>query len=96
MYGVITNVILLKEFMSSSSSISWKLKLPTPNIMVYGETGSIPLSVKIKTCMIHFWIRIVTGKSDKLITMMYNSLLTLYKSEQICISMANIYKTYSW
>lgn len=57
-----------------------RVKTSTSNVMVYGETGSIPLIVTIKLRMINFWMRIVTGKQEKLTRIMYSMLLTLFKN----------------
>ena len=41
---------------------SVKLKKSTGNCMVYGELGRFPIEVAIKTRMIGYWGKIVTGK----------------------------------
>ena len=34
----------------------------TTNVMVYGELGRMPLEMKIKTRIVSFWSKIITGK----------------------------------
>ena len=43
-----------------------KVNSQTANCMVYGETGRTPLDVLIKTRMVCFWHRIITGVNTKL------------------------------
>ena len=61
------------------------MKTSTPNAMVYGETGSPPLVLTIKLKMINFWMRMVIGKQEKLMSKMYRVLLNLFNN--------NVYKS---
>lgn len=38
-----------------------KVKKSTPNCIIYGELGRVPLDVSVKARMIGFWERIVNG-----------------------------------
>ena len=38
----------------------------TTNVMVYGEYGRKPLEIKIKTQIVSFWSKLITGKPTKL------------------------------
>jgi hypothetical protein len=38
-----------------------KVKKCTPNYIVYGELGRVPMSVHINARMLGFWARIVNG-----------------------------------
>lgn len=60
------NITLLENFQLSCLKNVLKVRQNTPNYMVFGETGKIPISVKIKTRMIKYWKHLVTGKSDKI------------------------------
>ena len=42
-----------------------KLKKSTPNVMVYDEFGRYPLEVMIKTRMIKFWCKLLSGNKYK-------------------------------
>ena len=50
----------------------------TCNAMVYGELAKYPVSVHIKTRMLNYWSRLLTGKQVKLCCVMYQCLLKLY------------------
>ncbi len=40
--------------------------------MVYGESGRFPVAIAIKKKMIGYWGRLLTGKSTKLVKLIYN------------------------
>lgn len=40
--------------------------------MIYGELGQHPLEIQIKTRMISYWSRILTGKDTKMTKLIYN------------------------
>jgi hypothetical protein len=48
-----------------------KFKKCTPNCIVYGELGRVPMSVSVKARMIGFWERILTGKREKISRTLY-------------------------
>ena len=50
----------------------------TCNAMVYGELGKYPVSVHIKTRMLNYWSRLITGKQIKFCFVVYQCLLKLY------------------
>ena len=41
--------------------------------MLYGELGRYPIEIVIKT--IGLWVRIITGKQDKFVNIMYQKLI---------------------
>jgi hypothetical protein len=49
----------------------------TPNYIVYGELGRVPMSVHINARMIGFWARIVKGKKEKIYRTLYDILYQL-------------------
>ena len=51
----------------------------TTNVMVYGELGRMPLEIKIKTRIVSFWSKIITGKQTKLSNQTYRLMLQLYE-----------------
>jgi hypothetical protein len=51
-----------------------KVKKCTPNYIVYGELGRVPMSVHINARMIGFWARIVNGKKEKISRTLYDIL----------------------
>lgn len=51
-----------------------RLKVSTPNFMVYGELGRYPLEIDIKVRMISYWCKLIQGKQSKLSTIAYKLL----------------------
>ena len=45
--------------------------------MLYDELGRYPLAITVKTRIINFWKRIITGKPKKFINIIYQKLLQL-------------------
>ena len=66
-----------------------KLKKATPNFMVLGEIGKLPLSITIKLNMLKFWFKLAkasntaTGADAKIAVKMYKSLKDLADSNLI-------------
>ena len=60
-YGAWKMFKFLKEFMHFLRRIT-KTKNSTPHYMLYAELGRHPIDITIKSRMIGFWNRIVTGK----------------------------------
>ena len=52
-----------------------KCRKSTPMYMLYGELGRYPISITIKTRVISFWARIITGKPDKFVNIIYQKLV---------------------
>ena len=63
-----------------------KLSKATPNGMIYGETGTLPLSITINKRMINFWLRIITSDPNKLSFKIYKHIIQLDNS--------NVYSTH--
>ena len=51
-----------------------RLKVSTPNFMVYGELGRYPLEIDIKVRMISYWCKLIQGKQSKVSTIAYKLL----------------------
>ena len=49
--------------------------------MIHGEIGRFPLELQVKTRMIHFWAKILTGKNTKISYKMYEILLYLHNKD---------------
>ena len=47
------------------------VKPTTPNVLVYGELGTIPLHLKIKARVLNFWYGIISGKKDNICYTLY-------------------------
>ena len=48
------------------------LKSSTPSYMIYGELGRYPLEIDIKSRIISFWAKLLSGKELKLSKIIYN------------------------
>ena len=44
---------------------SLKLKLSTPTVMLYLETGYLPIETEVNIKVITFWVNLLTGRQDK-------------------------------
>lgn len=51
----------------------------TCNSMVYGELGKFPVNIHVKYRMLSYWMRILSGKQEKLCVIMYKCLFKLIK-----------------
>ena len=54
------------------------MKSSTPNIMVYGETGTFPIKLDIYRRMISFWTKLTDLESNKLSSYMYTIMYSHY------------------
>ena len=63
------------------------LKTSTPNYMIYGELGRLPIAIDIKIRMVSYWSKLVNGKQSKLSSILYR--LTRQSNENYSIQ-------YSW
>lgn len=54
------------------------LKKSTPNCIVYGETGTFPIAVDIKTRIISFWSKMIEKRQNNLAVMVYTHLRRKY------------------
>ena len=66
------NVNLLEKIHNDFLRKITKARKSTPLSMLYGELGRYPISVVVKSRMIAFWNRLVTGKTSKLSYYIYN------------------------
>ena len=73
------NLINLERVQLKFVKYLLKLKRNTPNNMVYGETGLLPMEYHVNTRMLSFWVKLITGKQDKMSFKIYNLCLSLYR-----------------
>jgi hypothetical protein len=52
-----------------------KVRTTTPNVMVHGELGGIPLDIKVKMRMVSFWNKLL--QNENLSSSIYRLLLSL-------------------
>ena len=60
-----------------------KLKMSTPNYMIYRELGLYPMDTDIKVQIISYWARLLTGKQSKLSFLIYKYMYNLSLSNNI-------------
>ena len=51
------------------------LKSSTPNFMIYGETGRMPLYIQIKSRILNYWANLMCGKQSKYSTIILQLLM---------------------
>ena len=66
--------IIQKKFLK----YSLKLKLSTPTVMLYLETGYLPIETEVNIKIITFWVNLLTGRQDKFSFKLYIMCLSLY------------------
>ena len=65
------NLASLEKFRIRCLKTILHLKSSTPDYMIYGELGILPLEHDVKLRMINYWSKLVNGKAEKLSTIMY-------------------------
>ena len=71
------NISDVEVFYRKFLKIILKVGKSTPNCMVYGETGKLPLQLNISKRMVSFWLKISEDKPKKIATKFYNIMLRL-------------------
>ena len=66
------NIDILEKVHVQFCKLLLDLKTSTPNVMVYGELGRYPLTVKLK--MLSFWSKLIDVKQLKLSSLIYRLL----------------------
>ena len=66
------NIKVLEVFHLKFLKSILRLKASTPSCMVYGETGRYPIDVFVNARMVNFWSKVISGKSDRISTTLYN------------------------
>ena len=70
-----TNIELIEKLQLKFIKMLLHLKQSTPSMMIYGELGITPLSVKIKTKMLMYWFRLLKNRSENKLSFILYSLL---------------------
>jgi len=70
------NLAILEKFQSKYVKQILGLRQNTPTYMVLGESGKVPLAVQVKSRMIMFWQKLITGKPNKLSSQLYRFMLS--------------------
>ena len=74
----VDKILQVEVFYRKYLKIILGLSDSTPNCVVYGEVGKLPLEYQINKRMVNFWIKISEGKSTKLSRKMYDLIYTLH------------------
>ena len=72
------NCLVLEKVQLKYIKYSLNLKKNTKTAMVYGETGIFPVEYQINIRMISFWISLLTGKQEKISSILYKMCLSLH------------------
>ena len=59
----------------------FNVKKSTPNVMVYGELGRIPLEIQVKLRMVSFWSKLVYDE-NKLSSILYKLIFSINNNER--------------
>lgn len=72
MDGGFSNIAIIERIHLKFCKLLLHLKQSTPDFMIYGELGRYPLEIQIKTRIISYWSRILTGKDTKIAKLIYD------------------------
>ena len=61
-----------------------KLNSRTADYFIYGELGRYPLKLNRHYCIIKYWLNVVNGKCNRLVSKAYNMLYKRCESENPC------------
>lgn len=67
-----SNIAIIERIHLKFCKLLLHLKQSTPDFMIYGELGRYPLEIQIKTRIISYWSRILTGKDTKIAKLIYD------------------------
>ena len=71
------NLDILERVQTKFFKLLLHLKPSTQNDFIYGELGLYPLEIDIKTRIISYWTKLITGKESKLAAVMFRYLFKL-------------------
>ena len=94
MWGFEKSVIECEKFHRTYLRYILNLRGNTCNAMVYGESGRFPLDIIVKKRMIGFWARILTGKSSKLVKLLYNRIINSNANVKWVVHIKHILENY--
>ena len=75
----VENFDILQKVQLKFYKLVLKLRVSTPNLMVFGETGHFPIWVFVKVRMLSFWFKLISEQNkNKLSSIVYKLLYRLY------------------
>ena len=83
------SIVMLEVFYRNFLKKLLKLRPSTPNCMVYGEVGALPLQVSVDKRVINYWLRLLNKHESTYSYIIYNIALKLftigdYKTQWLC------------
>jgi len=73
----VNDVTIIQQFQLKYLKQLLSMKKSTPNVMVFGELGVLPIENIIKCRVLNFWCNIVNSKSDKICNIVYRLMVFL-------------------
>ena len=74
------NLINLERLQLKYIKYLLKLKKSTPTLLVFGETGMLPIEYYVKCRVVGFWVHLVSTKQEKISSKLFHICYTLYMS----------------
>ena len=83
------SIDMLEVFFKKFIKKILKLRPSTPNCMVYGEVGRLPLQVTVDKYMVNYWLRLLNKDETTIAHIMYKTVFNLftrdeYKAQWLC------------
>ena len=77
------NCNILEKFQVKCLKTILNLRSSTPSYMIYGELGLKPLQHEIKSRMVKYWGKLISGGKNKLTNIIYNVLRARYDDQTV-------------
>ena len=71
-------VEILEKLQLQYCKILLNMKKCTPNVMVLGELGRLPIEFYVKCRMLGFWHKLVTGNQNKISCILYKLMFNMH------------------
>ena len=79
----IEKIQIIEQLQLRFCKLILNLKASTPNCMIYGETGLMPLELQIKSRILCYWAKLIKSKDNKISNVLYRTILSLHVSNTI-------------
>ncbi|XP_053395338.1 uncharacterized protein LOC128555792 isoform X1 [Mercenaria mercenaria] len=76
----VENLKILEQFHLKFCKFILNLKPSTPNCMVYGELGMLPITLQAKSRLLCYWSKLLNTKDNKICKILYKTILHLHNS----------------
>ena len=78
------NIKSIDVFQRSFYKRILRLSKATPTVMIYGETGTVPLSITIEKRIIGYWLQLISADQSKLNSIIYKFIHKLDYKDIYC------------